>query len=339
MKVAIFSMQGLGNCIIPLPILLKLKEHFDVDLYVMNPASYKFYTSFNELGINIKKLNSVKDILSLSTPKYDLAFSFYPNWRREICSLYKTKSKKKYIFNDPQFTLTKLNRFNKINIEECHDIENSVQILEQLGIPFDETDFKDVISKLNVKKYCKRELVVLHPTASMSEKYYPHSFWNKIIQKFLDEKKEICLISNSKVQEVQFCRELMDKFDNATSIYYLCEPSFPEIIKHLHEASIFIGLDSSVMHLAAMLDVKLIALWSFAEFRKIYPYGNNSSVYIPKETVTLEKQRYAKRTKIKTEWKKRARGDDIIKIIDSKMNKSFTIKPNFKKEPVNFYVF
>lgn len=323
---ALFTLQGLGNSILALPVLLSLKSRFQVTLYLMNEPAYRFYSDLN-LGIEVVFIKNLRELLTKTLIKSDIAVSLYPNWRREFAALWRCPAKRKISFEEDSFRFSRFLNSIKIHREAIHDIENNFKLLKVLGIPIVYPDFNSLFSS------GKQHKAVLHPTASTPLKYYPKMFWVEIINYLADKDFEIFLLSGNAEEEQVFCQETLRLTPAKATIQYHDGMTLMGVAKHIASAQLFIGSDSALMHLAGLLDTFTVALWSFADFRRIYPYGNFSHVYIPEEVLDAKRFLYPKK---KLAWLNRANVQDVVAIIEGSKQESFSLRPKFKS-PVKFY--
>jgi heptosyltransferase-3 len=109
--------------------------------------------------------------------------------------------------------------------------------------------------------------IVLHPGSGSRDKNYPPELWPEIINRLKDRypdgsKRIIMLLGPAEEGMLSFFREAINQTD-AGLIY--C-PGRDALIDLLGQASLYIGHDSGVTHLAAMMGVPVIAI-----FRKSSP--------------------------------------------------------------------
>jgi ADP-heptose:LPS heptosyltransferase len=301
---SLIFLQGLGNSIINFPIYYQLASKFPTQVVVFNNGSAKFYREF---GARVIQIDQVSDLLNLRTEKSGKAATLYPNWKRELLGLSCIRAKEKYHFPSgtwlaPAFPGRKLPA-----ISTRHDIENGSELCKALGVEFDRR--LDLSAELGLRP-TPAKYVVIHPTASTPFKYYPINFWHKLIRYLESQFGTVHIISGRAPAEMQFCEAIK----NSKCLHH-AGMGFKELAQLLAGSELFIGLDSSMMHLASMFRRRVVALWTFADFRRIYPYTSDANIYIPKEVLSLKRFDYPVE---ELSWIKRANPEEFIQILEGR---------------------
>jgi len=294
----------------------------------MNPEGASFYRSLDS-KFQVICFASLANLLTQKIEACNIAASLYPNWKREFLALLRCPADRKVSFSDAAYPITCLFPTKKIKRREVHDIENNMQLLEELNVEPAYPNLSSLFPAVKKKK------ISLHPTASMTTKYYPVDFWVELIDALTGINHEIHLFYRQEAAEKRFVEQIFGLLKKPDSLFRHEEMPLPEIAAHLSESSFFIGLDSALMHLAALLDVFTIGLWSFADYRRIHPYGNQCHVYIPEEVLKLKRFLTPRKT---FPFTARANAKDILHILDSSRKQSFLLHPRYVKE-IKFYVY
>jgi ADP-heptose:LPS heptosyltransferase len=119
-----------------------------------------------------------------------------------------------------------------------------------------------------------RKTVVLHPGSGGRKKNHPPDFWLELIEALrrgLSKERYhfILLLGPAEMEEQPFFRKNL--IHNETEI--LCSPEKERLLPHLKEADIYIGHDSGITHLAAMLGTPTIALFKNSSAHQWGPLG------------------------------------------------------------------
>ena len=328
------TLQGLGNSIIQWPVIEFLKTKKKITVAAMNNGSAKFYKEF---GHKVIPINSRKEIISkLVFKRFESVQTPCPSWRREclVHLLTRSSNKSSIVHKNKKYSLFFKNK-NHSNVKNnVHDLENTINTLFQNESEKREFyKFRNGLKlKFNDEVLKNKKYTVLHPTASTQNKFYPKIFWKELIQIALDNDHEVYIVGGGRSSEKSFCNDLISYFPQ---IHYFENRDFKFLAKIICNANYFIGLDSSICHFAAHFDISLTVLWSFANFKRIYPYGNNSKVYIPKEVISNTNYQYPKN---ELPYLKRARAQSVFSILQGQKKESFTLRPPYI-EPIRFYTF
>jgi ADP-heptose:LPS heptosyltransferase len=312
---SVYSLQGLGNCINNLPILLNLQKHFHINLHVMNNGSSNFFREL-DFGFNIFEYKNNKEIISKRFHDHDMAISFYPNWKREIFALLSNKAKEKLCFYMADKPYTYLHLNNKIKANSLvHDIENNFKILKYYNIEFENIRIDEVLGLR--KTASDQPIISLHPTASTKLKYYPILFWVRLVDKLIDGGFIIQLFSGPSTEEREYCELICSKVKRPAKVNKYFGQRFDTVAQKLCDSDYFLGLDSCLMHLSTLFGKKVVALWSYADYRRIFPYSDGSKVYLPKERWNCKSYKLPRQKMAALE---RACAEEVYNLLDSKNN-------------------
>ena len=118
--------------------------------------------------------------------------------------------------------------------------------------------------------------VVFHPGSGSNSKNYPAEFWIDLIRDtaFNMFRKRILLLGPAEEEWHQIStREL-----SGSSIEIILSPSKDRLVSLLKKASLYIGHDSGITHLAAMLGTHTIALFKTSDPLQWAPFGPDVTV-------------------------------------------------------------
>jgi ADP-heptose:LPS heptosyltransferase len=145
------------------------------------------------------------------------------------------------------------------------------QSIEAAGIPIDPCRCIEDSLKMPIMAdrhpFPRNSGIVLHPGSGSRDKNYPPELWieiiNRLKDRYPDRSKRIIILLGPAEEGIQsFFREAVNQMD-ARLIYY---PEREALIDLMGQASLYIGHDSGVTHLAAMMGAPVIAI-----FRKSSP--------------------------------------------------------------------
>lgn len=325
--VLFLSLQGLGNSILNDPIVRVLqKNNWRVAIAAFANGSSRY---FRDMGFDVIEFSDWRQLRGIRKQRYELIFSPFPSWRRELLALISARAAHRaFLFASPYQALNLFSSEGKL-VPGIHDLEQNFRLLQSMEIHVDAADLT-----LKQKPSTSVGKIALHPTASTPAKYYPLQFWRNLLAKLSDSFKEIDVFSGPDQDENEFCSAILKNFSPAR-FHHHSGLDFLTLTKKINEADCFIGTDSALMHLAALLDKNVIALWSFADYRRIYPYGNHAKVYLPKEAKEAKSFAYPSATPI---YLARAKADDIMAILSNQMKPNWMIHPTYK-DAVRIYEF
>lgn len=335
-----YSLQGLGNSIINFPVLNCLRQHYDVRAVAFKNGSSAFFRAFHS---RVSEIESRFDLLAVAYSSSESnSFASYPTWRRELSSTLLSHAKRKFLLRPRKnYWARLLWEFQDNPDPDRHDLENNLTLLRTVpGI-----QEKDLIAALNLRAAfslaelpkTQRNKLGLHPTASSTAKFYPLEFWTRLLGLLSQDFEEIEIFCGNNASEREFCERISNSLNDHAfrSTQIFAGLDFKSLVGRIDNCSYFIGSDSALMHLAAMIDRPVLGLWSFANFRLIYPYGNDARVYIPTETISATKHEYPRKAPA---YLQRASADTVAKIIQKTLSPDFTIQPAHKKT-VGFFEF
>lgn len=153
--------------------------------------------------------------------------------------------------------------------------------IQETGIPIDadyvfKESFKFPLMPPKTSVPGERGLVVIHPGSGSRVKNYPPAFWLQLIREIkrmqLDNAGRMLLLMGPAEEDVlPVMRDTLKGMDIAVSVL----PEKEELISILARASVYIGHDSGVTHLAAMLGTHVIALFNESPINRWRPLGPN----------------------------------------------------------------
>ena len=158
--------------------------------------------------------------------------------------------------------------------KEIHTVEMNLKLCELLGISKDETVVAPVSSETPFLEKFKKPYAVVHPYPKFLYKSWTTDEWRKLLLYLSHQQLNVYISGSSDPAEIAYCRELIVD-ENTQSIagnYSLAE--LTSIIEH---AELYIGVDTSVTHLAASTGVKVIALYGPTNPVKWGPWPHNKS--------------------------------------------------------------
>jgi hypothetical protein len=151
-------------------------------------------------------------------------------------------------------------------------------IQDATGLPLNCGDvFEDAFKNplmISDKKQGEKQHIVIHPGSGSIKKNHPPTFWLELIKElkrsgFAEQERLTVLLGPAEEGIVQFFRENLKKGDAVIKVM----PEKEELLSILSNASVYIGHDSGITHLAAMMGIHVIALWKESLLEPWRPLG------------------------------------------------------------------
>jgi len=264
-----YSLQGLGNSVLNFPVLASLRRRHPVRVVAFENGSADFFRAFHHDVVGLK---SNAHLLRFAwRARAGEVFTCGPTWRREIAASLLSSAERKRWFRPPGRAFGAGPRMTA----GVHDLENNLDLLaEGDGTELNLARILDLDQTVPT-----RRILGVHPTASVSVKFYPRAFWIDLLARLAPDYDEVHVFSGGRAEERAFCRDLHPRASEHHAL------NFAELVPRLSGLARFIGCDSALMHLAATLGTPTLGLWAYADYRRIHPYGDAAQIYVPRETV------------------------------------------------------
>lgn len=231
-----------------------------------------------------RKDNNAAVLISLFR-RYDLAFAAYPSDRTILAAAVAGKYSIGLMYGGIKSWWKKtLLSAHRICDDHMHVVPNILSLLEPLGITpipkvamgFDDNDMAFADTIMPVNKY-----MILHPYSRNSRKYWPAEKWGKLA---------------GLIQEQTSCKAVFTTTPDPADMSYLQEilAAAPQDVLTFKEpctlgqlagvikrSQAFIGIDTVVTHMAAALEVPVVALFGPSLTRYWGPWPNNCAEASP----------------------------------------------------------
>ena len=295
-KIIFFNMNQLGDLLFSLPVIKAVRELFpDIKIYSVirkNLADLLNETKLvDKIFIKEKCLKSrIKLISDIRKEKIDTACMFSESPETLITAFFsKIKTRVGFKTASLNFLLT-----DKAEKKGVPYLTNNIALAKKLGIKDIKTDYLNII-KINSETEKKNDIwlqnnnfenkkfVVISMGASKrrQEKCLKNEVWIETVNKLL--KQNIAVIVVGAVWEKNDINKTINNCDIKPTVF--CpEGGLIELAGLLKKASLFIGIDSGTMHLAAALGVKCIALYGNTDPTQIGPQPVDKHIIIKKDS-------------------------------------------------------
>lgn len=299
MRILINALSGIGDAIMFTPALLKLHElspGAQIDAIVMFKGVRDIYSRIPELNnviffdfLKEGAVNSLKFVFSLRG-KYDASINVYPSNRAEynVISLLEGTKKRvgvRYLRKD----LSNLGFLNNISVREnddLHNVEENIALIEQLtgkkvaaipglSFPLENGDLKFAENYLTEKKISDGEFVVGFHAGCNTLKNHINRRWSP--ENFAGLGKEFIALNNAKVlvfggpDEVDLKSGIVKNI-NSDDVFSVDTGSMAQTAAVMKRCNLFVTNDSGLMHVAAAMKLKVLALIGPTNTNYIYPW-------------------------------------------------------------------
>jgi heptosyltransferase-2 len=299
MKILVIALSGIGDALMFTPALELLKKHCpdsQIDALVMIRGSEEIYSLNPDLNeiiyfdfLKEGFLNSIKFISGLRK-EYDASINVYPSNRKEynIISFLIGSNKRtgvKYI-NSHFFNLGFLNNVRVRENKTTHNVSTNIKLCEALlGKQFNEEPIlkyrlkdDDLISAGEFLNNCsikEGDLVIgFHPGCStlknhIKRRWEPEKFSGLARRLIEEHSAKILLFGGPDEKEL---KSEIFKITGSENIFIVETDSLNRSSAIMKRCDLFVTNDSSQMHIAAALQLKVIAIIGPTNKHFIHPW-------------------------------------------------------------------
>jgi heptosyltransferase-2 len=305
MKILIITLSGIGDALMFTPALKLLRKNLpnaEIDALVMYRGAKEIYESnpnfnqvihFNFLEEGVFK--SLKFLFRLRR-KYDVSINVYPSNRKEynLISYFigaKERAGVVYLKKNPG-NLNFLNNIKVLEDDNVHNVITNIKLCEALvgkkfneepllEFPIAESEFKAAEKFLNNIDISKNETVIgFHPGCATLKNHIKRR-WEP--EKFAELGKK--LIGNYAARilifggpEEQELKEQINSLIGSDKVNIINAESLTKSSAIMKRCNIFITNDSSQMHIAAALGLKVIAIIGPTNKKYIHPWKTEHQI-------------------------------------------------------------
>jgi heptosyltransferase II len=304
-KLLIFALSGIGDALMFTPALKLIAREFPdteidtvvmlkgvKDMYERNPAISKvIYFDFLKEGF----FPSVNFLLKLRK-KYDASVNVYPSNRKEYNIInYLVGAEKRAGVNYLKKDKSNLGFLNNTRVDESftsHNVQTNIRLIEKLfnkkfneepSLEFylnenDEQFAKGYLSELNIKS--SQPVFGFHP-GSATLKNHIKRRWEP--EKFAQLGKRLIEKHNSKIlifggpEEAELKRNILNQINSENAVFVETK-NLAETAAVMKRCNVFITNDSSLMHVASALKLKVAAIIGPTNQNFIHPWKTEHKI-------------------------------------------------------------
>ena len=278
-RILILRAGALGDTLMLMPSLKVLEKEYEVVILGRIPG-IDYLEPYANKCIDIERggwhqvfNNGAVDI---PVPRVDYVTAFINDRENIVCG-----------------NLNRIFPGSKINIfppfpgtgAKTHVALHMAYAFKSTGIPLDFlAGFYNAFNEplLDSKVNEKRKKIVLHPGSGSKKKNYPPGFWFDLLSLIKRERSgesmDLCLLAGPDEEEITGVIEKNAKRFNAETFI---SPDRKELLKLLNKTYLYIGHDSGVTHLAAMMGIHTMAFFKNSSIEQWHPLGPRVKVTGP----------------------------------------------------------
>ena len=305
MKIIINALSGIGDALMFTPSLNLLKETYpsaEIHALVMFKAVKDFY----ERNGNINKVyyfdfltegffKSLKFIFSLRG-KYDISINVYPSNRKEynvINFLLGAKQRAAVEYLRKDFSnLGFLNNLRTLESDSVHNVQSNIRLCEKLTartskeisslqFPLTDSDYNFANAFFKEKNIDTQDLVIGFHPGSATLKNQANRRWEP--EKFASLGKRLIEKYNAKIllfggpTEDELKQNIVDQI-NSPNAFSVVSHNLTESGAVMKRCNVFVTNDSSLMHIASALQLKIVAIIGPTNTNYIYPWKTQHKI-------------------------------------------------------------
>ncbi|MBV9733289.1 MAG: glycosyltransferase family 9 protein [Verrucomicrobia bacterium] len=253
MQIVVLRGGALGDIVLTLPILQALRDFYP-DCFVTLVAPYPQAILARYHTDRVLDLNSAR-LLGLFKPGASLQDEARECLRADLILSYLSDPDRMI---EKKLTSSDTTKFFqapfKLDLERRPAVEQLAQPLAILGI----TSI-DPVPRLTVSPPIRSmNRLAIHPGSGSRNKNWPLAHWSELLRELMPSFDEILLISGEADTEIS---EAVRTLIPATKVRLCANRSLWDLVSELSQATLFIGHDSGVTHVAAATGVPTVALF------------------------------------------------------------------------------
>ncbi len=305
MKILVIALSGIGDALMFTPSLVKIRDDIpsaNIDALVMFKGVKDIYDKLPQISetkyfdfLNRSYMQAFLYVMGLRK-KYDVTINVYPSNRKEYNLIgwligAPNRIAVKYLRKD----FANLGFLSNIRIEEndnLHNVEENIKLCErlskieqkniqplQLNLGKDDLEFAEQFLK---EKRINNESAVIgfHPGSS-TLKNHEKRRWE--VSKFAALGKKLIADYDAKIlvfggEDEKTLKELVVEKINSDSALTVNTVSINQTAAVMKRCNVFVSNDSSLMHVAAALKLKVVALIGPTNKNYIYPWQTDYKI-------------------------------------------------------------
>lgn len=304
-RVLIIQLQHHGDVLLTTPMFSALKEQFpDIEIDVLAFAETAPMINAHpelsrilhlprskEAGRGLKRLSAnLKLLWSIHQRKYDWVLHLNDRWpgawaalvsRAATRASYEIKKRDNFVWRTA-FPI------RQPHTEDNHVIERNLAFLDHLGVNTDpdkhhckmaysESDL--LFAKTKIREAgIEGSYILIHPTSRWFFKCWEDDRFAEVINSLAHDGHNIVLTAAPVPQEMALVENLMSLVKAPNVVSLAGKLTLPSLAAAIAGAKLFIGVDSAPMHMAAALNVPMVALFGPTKLHAWRPWSKKATV-------------------------------------------------------------
>jgi heptosyltransferase-3 len=304
-RVLVIRLQNHGDVLLTTPIFTALKRQFpgvEVDALVFaetvpmlaaNPDLTKVWAlpRGKQVGRGLRRASVFMQLmLDIRRRHYDWVLHLNDQWPGAVAALVSGASVRfGYEMEKRDFWLwRKLFPVRIVPTFAGHMVEKNLAVLDALGVSVDARSapctmaFSGDDSALVSKKFTELgvmgKYVLVHPTSRWFFKCWEDDGFAEVISALADSGWQVVLTSAPDQREVELVDGLLRRVSHPGVVSLAGQLTLPQLAAAIAGATLFIGVDSVPMHMAAALGIPLVALFGPTHVHIWRPWSDRAEV-------------------------------------------------------------
>jgi len=304
-RVLVIRLQNHGDVLLTTPIFSALKEHFPgvevdalvfaetVPMLVANPDLTKVWAlpRGKQVGRGLRRANAfIQLMLGIRRRRYDWVLHLNDQWPGALAAAVSGASLRfGYEMEKRDFWLwRKIFPVRIVPTFAGHMVEKNLAVLEALGVPVDlrrapctmgfSGQDAELVSRKLAEAGVTGKYVLVHPTSRWFFKCWEDDRFAEVIAALAGSGWQVVLTSAPDQREVELVDGLLRRVSHPGVASLAGQLTLPQLAAAIAGATLFIGVDSVPMHMAAALGVPLVALFGPTHVHIWRPWSDRAEV-------------------------------------------------------------
>lgn len=303
MKIIIFCLSGIGNTILFTPVLRALRESYPNAQTILLAAKAAFAEPVRGSAVvddivvfeQGPILDKIALLWRLRKARYDFSITAFPSnkWQHNLFAfLVGAKNRITHSYKVARLrTLSFLQNTKVQAVEDVHDVQQNLNLLEPLGIISGPGTEKKLLFHLSDEEIgfasdfwnenaLGGEFVVgVHPGCNRKNPYkrWPEDSFVELISKLIAHKNARVILFAGPDEE-SFVQGIYRQIEERAKTYLIERTGLKKVAALISRCNCFICTDSGLGHIAAALRVRTLAIFGPAMHTRVSPYGKTAHI-------------------------------------------------------------